>query len=166
MWQTVTRTQEKLAAKAGGSVRSDASATSLQLTLESPAVREGLTPYVAAVAGLAEKHPEAVGCVVAVGGKVVSADVYPSRGLFAKVWPKLAEGAAVEAFLADDRPAVVVSEDDVRAFLAAAEGGDPVREAVTERTYVLVKQTDKTILMEACDRGRDNLVLHRGVLAR
>ncbi len=167
VWKNVSKTQSKLAQKTGVSVKAEASATSLQLTLEAPAVREKLAPYLAAVQGAAGRHPAAVGCVVVVGGRVVSADVYATRGLFGKLWPKLAEGAAVEAFLADESPAGgVASEADVRAFLAAAEGGTPVREAVTARTYVLVKQSDKTVLMEACDRSRDNLVLHRGVLAR
>lgn len=166
VWKNVSRTQDRLAKKTGVSVKAGESATSLQLTLENPAVRDKLAPYVSAIERAAAGHPEAVGCVVVVNGRVVSADVYASRGLFGKLWPKLAEGAAVEAFLADEPGTQGATEADVRAFLAAAEGGTPVREAVTERTYVLVKQTDRAVLMEACDRRRQNVVLHRGVLAR
>ncbi len=167
VWKNVSQTQERLAKKVGQPVQAGESATSLQLTLEHPAVRAGLSPYTAALAGAAGGHPDAGGCVVAVGGKVVSADVYASRRLFAKLWPKLAEGAAVEAFVAAEPGAGgPPSEADVRGFLAAAEGGTPVREAVTERTYVLVRQAERAILMEACDRSRENVVLHRGVLAR
>jgi hypothetical protein len=69
----------------------------------------------------------------------------------------------VPEYLADGRPGAAASKDAVRAFLAGAEGGEPAAEAVTERTYVQVRQSAGALQVESCDRVRDNLVLHRSV---
>jgi hypothetical protein len=106
--------------------------------------------------------------VVVVDGRVVSADVYASRALFAKLWPKLLAAGATEAFLAAGPEASPAppTEEAVRAFLTAGEGGQPASDAVTERTYVSVRRAERVMLFESCDRARDNLVIHRSFLAR
>lgn len=168
VWRTVARTQERLEAKLGRSVKSGASASSLQLTLESPAVRDAVAPYLSRLGPAPDGRADVIGCVAAVNGKVLSADVYASAALFRKLWPKLLEGAAVEAFVEADpgRRYDPVGEPAVRAFLAEAEGAVPSAEAVTERTYVQVRAAGRVTLFESCDRSRGNLVLHRSYLAR
>jgi hypothetical protein len=37
---------------------------------------------------------------------------------------------------------------------------------VTERTYVQVRQSAAALQVESCDRHRNNLVLHRSIVAR
>jgi hypothetical protein len=98
IWQNVSRTQEKLSKKLGEQVKATDSTSSLQLTLESPAVRNAIAPYLA-LGSIVDKQNDVVGYVAVVNGKVVSADVYASRPLFRKLWPKLLEGSAVEAFI-------------------------------------------------------------------
>ena len=44
-----------------------------------------------------EKDDDVVGYVFAVNGKLNSADVYPSNGLFRKMWPKLLQASVTEA---------------------------------------------------------------------
>lgn len=168
VWQSVAKTQEKLQAKLGGAVKSSASGSSLQLTLESPPVRAAVAPYLSALRAAPDGRDDAIGYVAVVNGKVTSADVYGSRALFRKVWPKLLDGSAVEAFIEADpgKAHEPVGEDAVRAFLVAAEAGTPVSEAVTERTYVQVRQTVGALVFDSCDRARGNLVLHRSYLTR
>jgi hypothetical protein len=168
VWRNVARTQDRLGKKVGASVKSEASASSLQLTLESPAVRGAVAPYLGALGPVPEGHDDVIGFVAVVNGRVVAADVYASRALFRKVWPKLLDGAAVEAFIKAEpgRTFDPVREDAVRAYLAAVEGAALHSEAVTERTYVQVRRTDRVLLVESCDRSRGNLVLHRSFLAR
>jgi len=105
---------------------------------------------------------------VAVNGREISADIYASRSLMKSLWPKLLSSGAVEAFLdaGGDSPADVASEESIRAFLSEAETGQPASEAVTERTYVHVRRSKQALLVESCDRSRDNLILHRSFLAR
>jgi hypothetical protein len=56
--------------------------------------------------------------------------------------------------------------EGVREFLTGAEQGKPSSEAVTERIYVLARESQGQLLLDTCDRARDNLVLHRSYLAR
>ncbi len=74
----------------------------------------------------------------------------------------------VEAFIEaePDRTFSPVQQDAVRAFLAEAEGAPIHSEAVTERTYVQVRRTERVLLVESCDRSRNNLVLHRSFLTK
>ena len=168
VWQNVAVTQERLGKKLGTSVKADASASSLQLTLESPAVRDAVGPYTAALGSALEGRDDAIGFVAVVDGRVVSADVYASRALFRKLWPKLLDGAALEAFIGAEpgRAASSVTADAVKTFLTEVEGAKLTSDASTERTYVQVRQTDRATLVEYCDRSRANLVLHRSFLTR
>ena len=168
MWRSVGRTQERLGKKLGQSVKAGESASSLQLTLESPALRTAVAPYLAALMSAPDGRSDAIGYVAVVDGKVVSADVYASAALFRKVWPKLLEGSAVEAFI-EAEPGRYVEPpgvEAVRAVLTAAEGAPACGEAVTERTYVQVRRFEGAWLFDSCDRSRGNLVIHRSVLAR
>ncbi len=168
VWQNVAHTQDRLGKKLGDSVKSEASKTSLQLTLETPAVRDAIAPYLKNLGPAPEGRDDVIGYVAVVNGRVHSADVYAARSLFRKLWPKLLESSAVEAFIAATPGGtyVTANEGTVRAYLKEAEGGTARSEAVTERTYVQVRQAGKTLLFDSCDRSRGNLVLHRSFLTR
>jgi hypothetical protein len=168
VWENVARTQERLSQKLGTSVRAAASQSSLQLTLEHPALRESLASYTRALGALPEGQDDVIGYIAVVNGKILSADVYASRSLFRKLWPKLLEGSATEAFLeaSSESGFTPPSEEVLRKFLTEAEAGRPSSESITARTCVQVRQGDRTLLFESCDRSRQNLVLHRGFLAR
>jgi hypothetical protein len=168
VWKNVAQMQERLAAKLGESVRSEVSATSLQLSLENPRLQEAIAPYLAAVSPAPDAHPDVIGYAVALNGTVMSADVYASERLFKKLWPKLLQANAIEA-VAESEPGKAtgpVTEQDVKSFLTAAEGGKPADEAVTGQVYVMTVEGEKQILFDTCDRARENLVIHRSVLAR
>ena len=166
VWRNVAVTQDRLSKKLGDSVKAEASKSSLQLTLETSAVRAALTPYLQALGPAPDGRDDVIGYVAVINGQFHSADVYASRSLFRNLWPKLLQGSAVEAFLEADAgykfdPA---GENAVRAVLTEAESGTPRSETVTTRTYVQVRAAGKTVMFESCDRSRENLVLHRGFL--
>jgi hypothetical protein len=168
VWQSVAQTQAALSKKLGEPVQAEASKSSLQLTLENPKVRGAIAPYVSALSALLEKRDDVIGLVVVVNGRIHSADVFASRDLFRKLYPRLLEGSAIEAFIESEsgKTFAAVSEKDVRAFLADAESQEPTDEAATDRTYVQTRQTKDTTLQESCDRSRNNLVLHRSFVRR
>jgi hypothetical protein len=168
VWQNVAATQERLGRKIGATVRSNASVSSLQLTLENQAVTDALKPYVDALDPAPGSAGDAIGCVVAVNGRAITADVYASPTLFRKLWPKLLRGSAVEAVLetAPGRTVEPVTEDAVRAFLGNAENGTPTADVSTARTYVLTRRSGNQLVIDSCDRSHDNVVLHRSILAR
>jgi hypothetical protein len=168
VWRGVVATQERLSKKLGESVQSADSTSSLQLSLEHPKLQQAVQPYLDKLTSIMKDKEDVIGCAVVVNGKVQSADVYASRALFQKLWPKLLRGHAVEAFAESDPDAkgenATVAE--VKKFLRRAEEGKPTDEAVTQRVFVLALEGDGHSLLDTCDRRQNNLVIHRSVLAR
>ena len=96
VWDSVAAVQEDLERRLGSSVRAAASQSSLQLSLENGQVRQTTDALVQALLGVVAEHPDAIGCVCAIGGKPVSLDVYATRRLFRKLWPRLLRTSATE----------------------------------------------------------------------
>jgi hypothetical protein len=65
-----------------------------------------------------------VGVVAAVGGKIVSADVFGNRSLFQIYWPKMLKSYALQAFSTTAAGTLQVSKTDAEAFLARVQGDD------------------------------------------
>jgi hypothetical protein len=168
VWNNVAVLQRKTARNLGQASLKSESPSSYQLAVENTDVQNALAPYLAALERVPDDRDEVIGVVVAVNGQVVSAEVYGSSRLFAKLWPKLVRSAATEAFaeLQKGKTAPPVSLDAVKTFLQGAEAGEPAGEAVTQRVYVHQQQTGRQVLFDTCDRARDNVVVHRSVLAR
>lgn len=166
VWQNVARTQERLSKKLGHSVKSADSESSLQLTLESDSVRSAITPYLERLGQLIQGRKDVIGYVAVVNGQVLSADIYASPKIFRKVWTRLLEGSAVEAFMDAEagHGGEPLTLPAVQQFLADVEGAHISDTARTERTYVQIRKTPQAILIESCDRSRENLVLHRSFM--
>ena len=109
-----------------------------------------------------------VGFAYAINGKVNSAEVYASRGLFLKLWPKLLRAGAVEA-LAERKAGEGYAQpkvEVVREFLADAEGGKAYLERVGARVEAVMQETDKALLFETRDREWRGGWIHRNYLAK
>jgi hypothetical protein len=65
-----------------------------------------------------------VGVVAAVGGRIVSADVFGNRSLFQIYWPKMLKSYALEAVSTTAASAQQVSKQEAEAFLARVQGAD------------------------------------------
>jgi hypothetical protein len=168
VWTNVDRLQRKLTANLGQVVSSAGSPSSYQLALENPSLRRALQPYLETLRPALAGKEDVIGVAILVNGEVSSAEVYASSALFAKLWPKLLESAATEAFAEwkKGESFKVLSLDGLKAFLQSAEQAAFAAEARSERLYVHIQQENKHLLLDTCDRGHDNLVIHRSVLAR
>ena len=98
VWRSVSSVQEMLSAKLAAPVASETSRTSLQLTLENERLKAAQEGFIAALEPKGLEGDDVIGVVLAVNGKIASADIYPSNGLFRKMWPKLIRAAATDAF--------------------------------------------------------------------
>jgi hypothetical protein len=167
VWDNVQKTREKVATNLGRPAAASES-TSYQLATEAPDLRKALAPYLEALRQAPDGKKDVLGVVIAVNGKIVSAEVYASGALFAKLWPKLLDSAATEAFaeMKKGEPSPAVSVEAVKAFLREADQGPATGEAVTERVYVQQQESGKSLLFDTCDRARNNVVIHRTSLAR
>lgn len=149
-------------------VTSQASPTSLQLTLENKNVKESSADYVKPFASLIADKRDVIGYVFAINGQFNSADVYSSNALFKKLWPKLLEASAVEAFAEFDESAKSepVTSELAQAFLRDAEGGKTEVKTLRPRTRMIKRETEKNVLFEARDRQRGDAWVHRNYLAK
>jgi hypothetical protein len=124
VWRDVAATQRKLQDNVGAPVASPLSQSSLQLSLENQKLADTKQPYLKALMDAAEKENDIVGYVFAVNGKINSGDVYPSNGLFKKMWSKLLNSSVTEAIGEKNGAAVPApSTEQVLAFLDEAEKG-------------------------------------------
>jgi hypothetical protein len=124
VWKDVAQTQRKLQENVGAPVASPLSQSSLQLALENEKHADAKQPYLKALVDAAAKENDIVGYVFAVNGKINSGDVYPSNGLFKKMWSKLLNSSVTEAIGEKNGAAVPApSTGEVLAFLDEAEKG-------------------------------------------
>ncbi|HEY2018471.1 MAG TPA: DUF6569 family protein [Bryobacteraceae bacterium] len=168
VWAQVSASQDRLAKNLGAPVKSAASESSYQLTLEAPKVQQTAAGFRKDLSGLAGQHADALGYVVAVNGKVTGADVYASHDLFRKLWPKLLESAAVEA-MAVARPGERIAPPSMAEVRMAATGnGAHVSDEkqVNRRTNSLKAEFPQGLVFETRDADTPGSPVHRAYVAK
>ena len=168
VWGGVASAQRKLSASTNADVRSGASASSLQLSLENGKVRESADGYVGRLSGTLEGKPDVVGYVFTVNGRASGADVYSSGALFRKLWPRLLKASAVEAVaeLPSYDTTAAAPAQSLGDFFADAERGRKTEREVTKRTKVVKREGERGIFCETRDMARGGEWLHRNYLAK
>jgi hypothetical protein len=167
VWASVAKVQTNLSAGLSADVAATPSATSLQLSLENEKLKEARAAYVLALQRRGEEKDDIVGYVIAVNGRINSADVYPSNALFRKMWPKLLVAAVTEAIGSEADKAAVApapSAAGVTEFLAKAEKGSAQEQVVNPLSRQEVRDADAALFVEA-QRG-DGAWVHRNYLAK
>ncbi len=167
VWSEVARAQQKLGGALGASVTSPSSASSLQLTLEDGKVRRGAEAYVKALTAAAGGKADVVGAAFVVNGKVSSAEIYASRGLFAKVWPRLLRSASVEA-IAERGAATAAppSPNAVQMWIAETDQAASREKALNARVKLVTRENDQALLFETRDGERRDAWVHRSYVAK
>lgn len=171
VWDNVARTQENLRAGLGGEVASPQSATSLQLSLENEKLKAARADYVKSLQAAGEAGDDIIGYVVAINGQLSSANIYPSNGLFRKMWGKQLVASVTEAIgerarapsTPDAKPAAPPPAD-AGAFLAAAEKGKREERATVGGMRLETRDTDKGLFNET--KRADGRWVYRNYLAK
>ena len=170
VWQSVRATQNNLSDNLGAQVRSMQSASSLQLALESEKLLDAQKSYMNALLPAGERDDDIVGFVFAVNGEINSADVYPSNGLFRKMWPKLLKASAIEAIGHRTARAVAPPSAEAAAtFLRAAEAGNASEQTLPAGVRLETREGEKAYLFETARLGSPSAPgawLHRNYLAK
>jgi len=169
VWRNVALAQDKLSRTVGGSVNAAASETSLELSIENSKVKETSTAYINSLASILRNKSDVIGYVFAINGKVNSADVYASRALFAKLWPKLLKASAVEAIAELNEHtdgAKPVASEAVESFLADSEKPAGAAKEVTPRVRMVTREDDKNVLFETQDRQQKDGWVHRNYITK
>jgi hypothetical protein len=168
VWKNVSVAQEKLSANVGGDVKAPASRSSLELSVENDKVKETSGAYIDALSGILQGKSDVIGYVFAINGHVNSADVYASRALFAKLWPKLLKASAVEAVaeLNKDAAAQPVVSEVVHSFLLDSEKARSEERQVTPRVKMVTREDEKNIFFETQDRAANDGWVHRNYIRK
>ncbi len=165
MWDSVRETQAGLVRATGGlSIVSARSPTSLQLSLENKSVTAALKPYQTALGRLAEEHPDAVGYVFAIGGKINSGDEFNSAGLFRKLWQRQLDAAATEAIAEAGGEANAPPLAEVAAFIDTARNGEAGSRDMPGQMKLVSRATDETLFAQM--GHSDDVWVHRSYVAR
>ena len=164
VWRSVSSVQGLLNDKLAAPVAAEESRTSLQLTLENDRLKKAQEGFLAALEPKALEGDDVIGVVIAVNGKIASGDVYPSNGLFRKMWPKLIRAAATEA-VANKKDGAPVAPAAIEAekFLAEAQTGQTSERALADIARHETKSTDNVLRVEARTAKGD--WIHRNFLA-
>jgi hypothetical protein len=170
VWDSVRNTQARLTGNLGSQVRSAQSASSLQLALENEKLIDAQKGYNKALQAAGERDDDIVGFIFAVNGELNSADVYPSNGLFRKMWGKLLTASVIEAIGHKDEPAgAAPAIETVTAFLAAAENGKASEKPLNASVKLEAREADKAYMFEtmrAASPAAPAIWVHRNYLAR
>jgi hypothetical protein len=166
VWALVDSAQRKLSANVGANVSAAASATSLQLALENKRLAALRETYTNALKPAGTAAADIVGYVFAINGKIVSGDVYPSTGLFRKMWSKQIEAGATEAIAEKTTgTSTTPSVEQVQTFLAQAETGNTTLSKLDGNSLVReARDTDNALFLET--RQSAGGFIHRSYLAR
>jgi len=162
LWESVSASQHKLSSVLGEQVQDEASATSLQLTLEHTKVQARTEEHLKTLSSIIGNQPDAIGYAFAINGQFNSADVYASHELFGKLWPKLLTASVVEAVaeLRPDQQFTQPKAEDVLAAMRDAQQGGTSQKEVSPRVRMVTQQTEQNIYFRTHDRARAEAVVH------
>lgn len=169
VWVEVKAAQDKLSANTNGTVLAAESPSSYELSVEKSAVKETTADYIKALSGIVGNKTDVIGYVFAINGHVNSADVYASRSLFVKLWPKLLKASAVEAIaeLNQTTAAQPVVSETIHTFLTESErAAGAAAKPVTSRVKLVTKEDDKNIFFETQDRAEKDAWVHRNYIRK
>lgn len=150
IWRDVTAIQGKLSSSLGAPVASPRSRSSLQLALENAKLERKQDEFVANLQKSGETTNDIVGYVVAINGHINSAQIYPSNGLFRKMWARLLRASAAEA-IADKGAATgaLPTVAAVTSFLSGADQARGVDRTTNAGTQLDVRQSMNAVMFEA-----------------
>ena len=168
VWKNVSLAQEKLSRNVNASVVDGRSASSLELTVETPKVKETTEAYIKELSGIVQSKSDVIGYVFAINGQINRADVYASRALFVKLWPKLLKASAVEAVAELNKDAEIkpIMSETVETFMAESEKPSASAKDVTRRVKVVTREDANNIFFETQDRSQKDGWVHRNYIKK
>ena len=135
--------------------------------MEDSKVKTTSEAYINALSGVLKNRTDVIGYVLAIYGKVDSADVYASHALFAKLWPKLLKTSVVEAISElNDAEHKLVTSETVQGFLADSEKATASTKEVTPRVKMVTREDDKNFFSETQDRDQKDGWIHRNYMRK
>lgn len=167
VWNAVSSFQNKYVSKGYRNAKSRVSPSSLQLTMEAKAVKKLSKKYVTDLKPVVKDKPNAIGYAFAINGKLNSADVYASSGLFRKLWPKLMLASAQEAAAEDQKGKTFTPPESeaVMNYLKTSNQGKTVKQKLSADNVYLKRETAKSLYSES-RTGKTGSWVHKNYLTK
>jgi len=159
VWSEVSKFQTMTAENINKDVRSGASATSLQLTLEDKDLQKMVKEYISALQPAFSSGKNIVGFAYSINGKISTVEWFGNSGLFIRLQKKLLESAANEAvssYMNDKSPRNPPSVKEVSDFIIGAGKEKPVEKRTSKITLEKKYEAGKSIMFETFDTSKDN----------
>jgi hypothetical protein len=168
VWESVKVAERKMSSNLMVTVADPASPSSYELAVSNSSVVTTGNEYINALSHIVQNKPDVIGYVFAINGHVNSADVYASRPLFLKLWPKLLRASAVEAIAELNQAAAAqpATYETVQTFLADSERPAANSKEVTRRVKLVTREDDKNIFFETVDRADKDNWVHRNYIRK
>ena len=168
VWENVKVAQAKIASNVNLSVLDESAPTSYEMAVNNSIVVGTGNDYMKALSGIVRNKTDVIGYVFAINGHVNSADVYASRPLFLKLWPKLLKASAVEAIaeLDEDQAVQPITNETVHTFLADSERPTAKSRDVTRRVKLVTREDDQNIFFETVDAADKGNWVHRNYIRK
>ena len=166
VWARVRKVQDGLSSNLGAPVQAAASQSSLQLSLENEKLKDAQDAYLKVLLKEGEKADDIVGYAFAIDGKLNSAEVYPSNGLFRKMWPKLLKASVTEAIGQKNSGAAVPppAGEAALSFLTEAAKGASSETPLPASVRLETRTAENAFYFET--RRKDGAFVHRSYLAK
>ncbi len=165
VWSSVAKTQQKLSGSLNADVAASASASSLQLSLENEKLQAVRRAYMDALLAAGENGEDIIGYAFAVNGRLNSADVYSSNGLFRKMWSKQLQAAATEAIgEKGEKSEKPPTPELVRAFLGDAKRGEVKENALRSDNRLEVRDSARAFYFASSPAS--GAVFHESFVAK
>jgi hypothetical protein len=147
-------------------VRSPASQSSLQLTLENKDLSSVKKQYLDKLEPILNGQTDIIGFVYAINGESNTAEVYDNKNLFRALWAKLLDSAITEAITEyrDGPQPPAAQMADVKAFFETAVTGSISERSLNKATSVRTYTTPTTVLFETMDLDAGNIWLHKSFI--
>jgi hypothetical protein len=159
VWRKVKGIKD--AASTNMAVQAPNTNTSLTETLEAPRVKKLSEEFAQALEDVLAEHPKAVGVVIAVNGQVEEVNLYPSRQLLGKLYPRLLQSYALQAVMEKDKAgqSKELTVADIRNFMTEKQ----------EQAKATSREVNKDNELRVCDEAKktqcqtvyDGQVVHR-----
>ncbi len=166
VWNKVSEQQvqlnEKITAIKGQSVNvtENASASSLQLTLENKDLEDIRKKYKDKLFSMLEKNNTAIGYAYAINGEVYGMDIYSSKKLFSDLWNKLLDAIIVEAVskVEKDKTFEKTTENQILSMMEKAAKGEKTSREVNKSTTLIINSVTDAALFTTIDNDLNNWV--------
>lgn len=168
VWENVKVAQSKIASNVNLVTLDVSAPSSYEMAVNNSIVVNTGNEYVKALSRIVRNKPDVIGYVFAINGHVNSADVYASRPLFLKLWPKLLKANAVEAISELNQAAAAqpATNESVQTFLVDSERANAKTKDVTKRVKLVTREDDQNILFETVDAADKGNWVHRNYIRK